>query len=55
LTAQHISSNIIARHQEVLNCNYSFWFYSRLLLTAAVLAEWNSSQAWQRPATTNVS
>jgi hypothetical protein len=38
LTAQHVSSNIIAHHQELLNCNYTFWFYSRLPLLAAVMA-----------------
>jgi len=36
LTAQHVSSDIITHHQEVLNCNYSFWFYSRLSLPSAV-------------------
>jgi hypothetical protein len=30
LTALHVSSNIIAHHQEHLNCNYRFWFYSRV-------------------------
>jgi len=46
LTAQHVSSDIIAHHQELLNCNYSFWFYSCLSLPAAVMA-----QPRQRPAT----
>jgi hypothetical protein len=32
--------DIIAHHQELLNCNCSFWFYKRLLLPAAVMAEW---------------
>jgi len=50
LTAQHVSSDIIAHHQELLNCNYSLWFYSRLLLLAVVMAE-----PLQRPATINVS
>ena len=45
LTAQHVSSDIIARHQELLNCNYSFWFYSRLSLPAAVMAEFPLSIA----------
>jgi hypothetical protein len=35
LTALHVSSNIFAYHQEHLNCNYSFWFYSRVSLSAA--------------------
>jgi hypothetical protein len=43
LTAQHFSSDIIAHHQELLNCNYSFWFYSRLSLPAAVMDEWKLS------------
>jgi len=30
LTAQHVSSVIITHRQELLNCNYSFWFYSHL-------------------------
>jgi hypothetical protein len=30
LTAQQVSSDIIVHHQEFLNCNYNFWFYSRL-------------------------
>jgi len=38
LTSQHVSNDIIARHQELLNCNYGFWFYSRLSLPAAVMA-----------------
>jgi len=33
LTAIHVSSDIFAHHQEHLNCNYSFWFYSRVLLS----------------------
>jgi len=37
LTAQHVSSDIIAHHQQLLNCNYSFWFYTRLSLLAAVM------------------
>jgi len=52
LTAQHVSRDIIAHHQELLNCNYSFWFYSRLSLPAAVMAEWDSGQqrqTWVKP------
>ena len=30
LTALHVSSDISAHQQEHLNCNYSFWFYSRV-------------------------
>jgi len=39
LTALHVSSDIIAHNQEHLNCSYSFWFYSRVSLSAAVMAE----------------
>jgi len=35
LIAQHVSSVIIINYQELLNYNYSFWFYSRLSLSAA--------------------
>jgi hypothetical protein len=38
LTAQHVLSDIIAHQQELLNCNYTFWFYSGLSLLAAVMA-----------------
>ena len=44
LTALHVSSDIFAHHQEHLNCNYSFWFYSRVSLSAAAdndTREWN--------------
>jgi hypothetical protein len=36
LTALHVSSDIIAHHQEHLNCSYSFWFYSRVSVVAAM-------------------
>jgi len=39
LAALHVSSYIFAHHQEHLNCIYSFWFYSRMSLSAAVMAE----------------
>ena len=35
LVALHVSSDVIAHHQEHLNCSYSFWFYSRVSLSAA--------------------
>jgi hypothetical protein len=38
-TALHVSSDIIAHHQEHLNCIYSFWYYSHMSLPAAVMAE----------------
>ena len=44
LTALHVSSDIFAHHQEHLNCIYSFWFYSRMSLSAAVMACHDSSR-----------
>ena len=38
LTAQHVSSEIFAHNQEHLNCNYNFWFFSRVSLSAAAMA-----------------
>jgi len=38
LTALHVSNNIFPHHQEHLNCNYSFWFYSRVSLSVAAMA-----------------
>jgi hypothetical protein len=35
LAALHVSSDIIAHHQE----HYSFWFHSHVLLSAAVVAQ----------------
>jgi len=37
LVALHVSSDVIAHHQEHINCSYSFWFYSRVSLSAAVM------------------
>jgi hypothetical protein len=34
---------IIAHNQELLNCNYSFWLYSRLSLPTAVMADTHGS------------
>jgi len=39
LAALHVSSDIIAHHQEHLSCNYSFWFHSHVLLSAAVMVK----------------
>jgi len=39
LAALHVSSDVITHHQKHLNCSYSFWFYSRESLSAAVMAE----------------
>jgi len=36
LTALHVSNDIFTHNQEHLNCNYSFWFHSRVPLAAAV-------------------
>jgi hypothetical protein len=32
LAVLHVSSDIIAHHQEYLNCDYSFWFHSRVVV-----------------------
>jgi len=37
LTVLHVSNDVTAHHQEHLNCSYSFWFYSRVSLSAAVM------------------
>ena len=37
LTALQVSSDIFAHHQEHLNFTYSFWFYSHVSLSAAVM------------------
>jgi hypothetical protein len=37
LNALHVSSNIIAHNQELLNCSYSFGFYLRVSLSADVM------------------
>ena len=34
-----------AHYQELKNCNCSFWFYIRLWLPAAVIAEWELPEA----------
>ena len=55
LTALHVSSNIFAHHQEHLNCNYSFWFYSRHHRLLPWLSRNRvSTQQWQQPPTTHV-
>jgi len=48
LTAQHVSSAIITHYQEHLNCNYRFWFYSRLSLAVAVISG-RQRQTWVKP------
>jgi hypothetical protein len=37
LAALHVLSDVIAHHQEHLNCSYSFWFYLCVSLSAAVM------------------
>ena len=49
LNVQHVSSNIIAHHQELLNCNYSFWFYTHLSLPADVMFEWELAEPGKCP------
>ena len=37
LAALHVSNDIFAHHQEHLNCNYSFWYYTRMSLPAGIM------------------
>ena len=37
LATLHVSSDIFAHHQEHLNCNYSFWYNTRMSLPAGVM------------------
>jgi len=39
LTALHVLSDIFTHHQEHINCMYSFWYYSHVLLPADIKAE----------------
>jgi len=39
LAALHVSSDIFAHHQEHLNCTYSFWYYTRMLLPVGIMVE----------------
>jgi len=39
LAAQHVSSDIFARHQEHLNCIYSLWYYTLESLPAGFMEE----------------
>jgi hypothetical protein len=42
LVALHVSSDVIAHHQEHLNCSYSFRVYSRVSFSAAVMTVANN-------------
>jgi len=39
LAALHVSSDIFAHHQEHLNCIYSCWYYTRMLLPVGIMGE----------------
>ena len=39
LAALQVSSDIFAHHQEHLNCIYSFWYYTRMLLPVGIMGE----------------
>jgi hypothetical protein len=45
LNARHFSSDLIAHHQEHLNCIYSFWHYSRMSLPAGVMDDLDMTPA----------
>jgi len=39
LAALHVSKDIFAHHQEHLNCIYSFWLYTLMLLSVGIMGE----------------
>jgi hypothetical protein len=39
LAALRVSSEVFAHHQEHLNCIYSFWHYTRMLLPVGTMGE----------------
>jgi hypothetical protein len=39
LAPLHVSSDIFAYHQEHLNCIYSFWYYTHVLLPVGIMGE----------------
>ena len=55
LAALRVSSDIFAHHQEHLNCIYSFWFYSRVSLSASVSCQQHVEQPRNNGITINVS
>jgi len=58
LAAVHVSSDIIAHHQEHLNCSYSFWYYTCMLLPVGIMEVleqcWNSSNIPMIPAGSDI-
>ena len=56
LTALHVSSDNFAQHQEHHNCIYSFWYYSRMWLSAGAMdkLELIPTYPWLQPAATYV-
>jgi len=39
LAVLHVLSDIFDHHQEHLNCIYSFWYYTRMLLPAGIMRQ----------------
>jgi len=39
LAALHVLSDIFAHRQERLNCIYSFWYYTHMLLPVGIMGE----------------
>jgi hypothetical protein len=39
LAALRVLSYIFAHHQELLNCIYSFWYYTHMLLPVGIMGE----------------
>jgi hypothetical protein len=44
LAALHVSSDVIAHHQDYLNYSYSFWFYSRVSSAAVMTTADNDTR-----------
>ena len=55
LTALHVSSDIFTHHQEHLNCNDSFWYFSRMSSPDGVMGELElSSNSLKTPASNDI-
>jgi hypothetical protein len=48
LAAVRVSSDIFAHHQEHLNCIYSFWYYTRMLLRVGIMGACSHDTSWQQ-------
>ena len=48
LAALHVSSDTFAHHQEHLNCIYSLWYYTHMLLPAGIMGTSSHDTNWQQ-------